>query len=83
MKNNLIYFISNRCSQTLGGVQTIIRLIEESLPDQKFIEIPLIYSKKDIKLDKVPNAEIYSLALNKSEKIKQYINIFEQDDELR
>ena len=81
-ENNLVYFISNRCSQTLGGVQTIIRLIEEALPDQKFIEMPLVYNKKDIKLDKLPNAEVYSLALNKSEKIKQYINIFEQKDEL-
>lgn len=80
--SSLIYFISNRCSQTLGGVQTIMRLIEEALPEQRFIEIPLVYSKKDIKRDKLPNTEIYSLALNKSEKIKQYINIFDQNEEL-
>ena len=59
-----------------------MRLIEEALPSQRFIEIPLVYNKKDIKLDKLPNTEIYSLALNKSEKIKHYINIFDQDDEL-
>lgn len=77
--NKLIYFVSNRCSQTMGGVQTIIRLIERALPDQKFIEIPLVYNKKDFKLDKLPNTEIYSIVLNKSEKFKHYINIFEDN----
>lgn len=80
--SGLIYFISNKCSQTLGGVQTIMRLIEEALPNQKFIEMPLVYSKKDIKLEKLPNTEVYSLAVNKSEKLKQYINIFDQKNEL-
>ena len=80
--SGLIYFISNKCSQTLGGVQTIMRLIEETLPNQKFIEMPLVYSKKDIKLEKLPNTEVYSLAVNKSEKLKQYINIFDQKNEL-
>lgn len=78
--SKLIYFISNRCSQTIGGVQTIMRLIEKSMPEQKFIEIPLLYSKKDIKLDKLPNVEIYSIALNKSEKLKRYFNIFKPNN---
>lgn len=86
MRNNfnsdLIYFISNRCSQTLGGVQTIIRLIEEALPNQKFIEIPIVHNKKDIKLEKLPNVEVYSIVSSKSEKIKHYINIFEDSDAL-
>lgn len=57
----LIYFVSNRCSRTLGGVQTIIRLIEAACPEQKFIEIPLTYNKKDLKLEKLPNVTIHSL----------------------
>lgn len=67
--NNLIYFISNRCSQTIGGVQTIIRLIEKAIPEQKFIEIPIVYNKKDLKLDKLSNVETYSITLNKSQKL--------------
>lgn len=73
LDNKLIYFVSNKCSQTIGGVQTIIRLIEESLPEQKFIEIPLVYNRKDLQLEKLPNVEIYSIALNKSEKLKHYL----------
>ncbi|GFN34611.1 glycosyltransferase [Tepidimicrobium xylanilyticum] len=80
-KDDIIYFLSNRCSQTLGGVQTIIRLIEQALPEQKFVEIPIVYNKKDLILDKLPNVEVYSMAINKSEKIKRYINIFEIDNE--
>lgn len=80
--NKLIYFVSNRCSQTIGGVQTIIRLIEEAMSKQKFIEIPLVYNKKDLKLDKLPNVEVYSIALSKSEKIKQYLRLEKSDDEL-
>lgn len=79
--SGIIYFLSNRCSQTLGGVQTIIRLIEEAMPEQRFIEIPLVYNKKDLILDKLPNVEVYSMAINKSQKIKQYINIFDLDNE--
>ncbi|HSH36529.1 glycosyltransferase [Schnuerera sp.] len=82
-KNNKIYFISNKCSQTIGGVQTIIRLIEKAMPKQNFVEIPLVYSKKDIKLDKLSNVEIYSLALNTSEKLLNYINIFEFDKQIK
>ena len=63
--NNIVYFLSNRCSQTIGGVQTIIRLIEEAMPKQKFVEIPLVHNKKDIKLDKLSNVETYSIALKR------------------
>jgi len=80
--NRLIYFVSNKCSQTIGGVQTIIRLIEEALPYQRFIEIPIIYNKKDLQLDKLPNVEIYSIALNKGEKIKQYLKLDNDSNEL-
>lgn len=78
--NNIVYFLSNRCSQTIGGVQTIIRLIEEAMPKQKFVEIPLVHNKKDIKLDKLSNVETYSIASSKSEKLKRYINIFDPNN---
>src|SRR5699024_2368392 len=70
-------FISNRCSQTIGGVQTKIRLIEKALPDQKFIEVPLIYNQKDIKLDKLPNVEIHGRALDENKNKKRSFNLFE------
>ena len=72
--NNIIYFLSNKCSRTLGGVQTIIRLIEEALPEQKFIEIPIFHNKKDMKLEKLPNVQIYSIFESKNEKLKQQFN---------
>ncbi|MBZ2174850.1 glycosyltransferase [Schnuerera sp. xch1] len=79
-QNKLIYFISNRCSRTVGGVQTIMRLIEENMPQQKFIEMPLVLNKKDILLDKLPNVETYSLMLNKSQKLKNYMKVFENQN---
>lgn len=82
LNNKLIYFVSNRCSQTIGGVQTIIRLIEEALPKQKFIEIPLVYNKKDLKLEKLPNVDVYSIALSKSEKLKYYLKLENNGNEL-
>jgi len=82
LNEKLIYFVSNRCSQTIGGVQTIIRLIEEALPEQKFIEIPLIYNKKDLQVEKLPNVEVYSIALSKSEKIRHYLKLDNGSSEL-
>lgn len=39
---NPIYFVSNKLTKTIGGVQTIMRLIEETFPDQCFIELPIM-----------------------------------------
>lgn len=58
-----------------------MRLIEQSMPEQKFIEIPLVYNKKDLPVEKLPNVDVYSIALNKSEKIKNYFK-FENGDNL-
>ena len=55
-----IYFFSNKSTKTIGGVQTRIRLIEESMPEQKFIEIPLINNKKENQLERLPNVKIYN-----------------------
>lgn len=79
--NKPVYFISNKCSQTIGGVQTKIRLIEEALPQQSFIEIPLVYNQKDIKLEKLPNVEIYSKVTGrKKPKDERRINLFENNN---
>ncbi|MCF6465237.1 glycosyltransferase [Clostridium sp. Cult2] len=72
--SNIVYFISNRCSQTIGGVQTIIRLIEEGMPKQRFVEIPLVYRKKSIKLDKLPNVEIANFKYNSKDKNRIFKN---------
>lgn len=70
-----IYFVSNRSSRTVGGVQTIIRLIEEACPEQAFIEIPLTTNNKDLKLEELPNVTIYSLLVNKSSTLRQRLGI--------
>lgn len=74
-KDPLIYFVSNRCSRTVGGVQTIIRLIEETCPEQTFIEIPLTFTKKELMLPELPNVQTYSLLVNKSSRLRQRLGI--------
>ena len=81
-KDQLVYFISNRCSRTIGGVQTIIRLIEEALPEQKFIEIPLVYNKKHLVFDKLPNVEISSFKNNSGKRFKIFNGNSKSDESM-
>lgn len=74
-KSNIIYFLSNKSSQTIGGVQTIIRLIEEAMPEQKFIENILVNNKNDIKLDKLPNVEVRTFGDKVNKQMEYYKNI--------
>lgn len=81
-KSNIIYFVSNKCSQTIGGVQTIMRLIEEEMSEQRFIEKHLVYNKKELKLDKLPNVEVSTIG-DFFRQFKYYKNlIFKKDNEI-
>ena len=53
-----IYFVSNKSTKTIGGVQTIMRLIEEALPSQDFIELPFVDNESDHQYDLLPNVEV-------------------------
>ena len=53
-----IYFVSNRLTRTIGGVQTIMRLIEETFPNQHFIELPFFDNESDYHYDLLPNVEV-------------------------
>ncbi|MGF7058538.1 glycosyltransferase [Brassicibacter mesophilus] len=82
-KSNIIYFLSNKCSQTIGGVQTIMRLIEEAMPTQKFVENILVYNKNEIQLDKLPNVEIRTFEENINRQIQYYKDVLlEKNEEL-
>lgn len=55
---NQTYFVSNKSTKTIGGVQTIMRLIEETFPNQHFIELPFIDNESDHHHDLLPNVEV-------------------------
>lgn len=70
-----IYFISNKSTKTIGGVQTIMRLIEECFPDKHFIELPFLDNKKDHQYDLLPNVEV----IKPLQQINDYIGASFQD----
>lgn len=80
-KSHMVYFISNKCSRTIGGVQTIMRLIEKAMPEQKFIENVLIYNEKDIKLSKLPNVEVATIEKKLADKVQYYKTIIMEKNE--
>lgn len=55
---NQTYFVSNKSTKTIGGVQTIMRLIEEAFPNQHFTELPFLDNKKDHQYELLPNVEV-------------------------
>lgn len=57
MKNQT-YFVSNKSTKTIGGVQTIMRLIEEAFPNRHFTELPFVDNEKDDQYDLLPNVEM-------------------------
>lgn len=63
------YFVSNKSTKTIGGVQTIMRLIEEAHPNHSFIELPIVDSESDHYRQLLPNVEVVHLL----EKINNYL----------
>ncbi len=53
-----IYFVSNKSTKTIGGVQTIMRLIEESFPNRQFTELPFVDNENDHQYNLLPNVEV-------------------------
>lgn len=76
-----IYFVSNKSTKTIGGVQTIMRLIEEAFPKQQFTELPFVDNEKDHQYDLLPNVEV----IKPLKQINEYIDasfqeMFKMDD---
>lgn len=77
-----IYFISNKSTKTIGGVQTIMRLIEEAHPNNNFVELPIVDNKSDHYHDLLPNVEVIQLL----SKLNDYMdttfqNLFKKEKE--
>jgi glycosyltransferase involved in cell wall biosynthesis len=56
--NDYIYFVANKSTKTIGGVQTIMRLIEQSLPNKKFIELPIFDNENDHYYNLLANVKV-------------------------
>ncbi len=69
--NQKTYFVSNKSTQTIGGVQTIMRLIEEAHPNHSFVELPIMDSKNDLDHSLLDNVEVVQLL----SKINDYVDI--------
>lgn len=68
---NPIYFISNKSTKTIGGVQTIMRLIEEAFPNQTFIELPFVDQKSDYQYELLSNVKV----IKPLKQINQFIDM--------
>lgn len=75
------YFVSNKSTKTIGGVQTIMRLIEEALPNQHFTELPFLDNESEHQYDLLPNVEVIKPIKQINELIDaSFQELFEMDD---
>lgn len=70
-----IYFVSNKSTKTIGGVQTIMRLIEKSNPNHSFVELPIVDNENDYYHNLLSNVEVVQLF----SKINDYVGAALQD----